>query len=274
MYNLSKITDKLAAGELAIGSHVAFDSPFVTEMIAGAVFDFIWIDAEHGALDRGDIQTHLLACRAAGAAGLVRVPGNDPNQIKSVLDMGADGVIIPMVNTVEDAKAAAAATHYPPAGIRGMGLRRACNYGLWDKDDYIENADRYVWTVAQIEHIDALDQLAEIAAVPGISAFVVGPNDFSMSLRTPSHAVRPADPEAQENFDRIGKILRDSNKPFGVSGTCSKDFVQQWLARGASFFSVNFDFHYVVNSAKTTLDQIREIVAHESTPTVQAMAAV
>lgn len=74
MYNLDKITSKLEAGELAVGSHVAFDSPFLTEMIAGAGFDFIWIDAEHGALDRRDIQTHLLACRAAGAAGLVRVP--------------------------------------------------------------------------------------------------------------------------------------------------------------------------------------------------------
>lgn len=116
MYNLDKITSKLEAGELAVGSHVAFDSPFLTEMIAGAGFDFIWIDAEHGALDRRDIQTHLLACRAAGAAGLVRVPSKDPDGIKGVLDMGADGVIIPMVNTVEEARQLR-----PPRIIRLMG---------------------------------------------------------------------------------------------------------------------------------------------------------
>ena len=272
VYNLTRITDKLAAGELAIGSHVAFGSPFLTEMIAGTGFDFIWIDAEHGALDRGDIQTHLLACRAAGAAGLVRVPGNDPNQIKSVLDMGADGVIIPMVNTAADAEAAAAATHYPPVGIRGMGLRRACNYGLWDKDEYVENTDRHVWTVAQIEHVDAMDQLAEIAAVPGISAFVIGPNDFSMSLRTPTRTVRPTDPEAQAYFDQIAKTLRESKKPFGVSGVCSKAFVQQWLDRGASFLSVNFDFHYIINGAKTALEQVREAAA--SAPQDHSLSAV
>lgn len=264
MYNLAKITDKLASGELAVGSHVAFDSPFLTEMIAGAGFDFIWIDGEHGALDRGSIQTHLLACRAAGVAGLVRVPGNDPNQIKVVLDMGADGVIVPMVNTVEDARAAAAATHYPPDGIRGMGLRRACNYGMWDKEAYQENTGRYVWTVAQIEHIAALSQLEAIAAVQGIDAFVIGPSDFSMSLRTHGHTVRPGDPEAQRYFDRVAQILRESGKPFGVSGICSEAFVRQWLDRGVSFLSVNFDFHYIVNGARDALSLVRQAEARQN----------
>ena len=131
MYNAHKITDKVAAGKLAIGSHVGFDSPFVTEMIAGCGFDFIWIDGEHSAIDRKDIQNHLMACRAAGAAGIVRVPWNDPVIIKAILDMGADGIVVPMVCSLEEAKQAAAATHYPPDGIRGMGTRRAVNYGIW-----------------------------------------------------------------------------------------------------------------------------------------------
>ena len=96
MYNAHKITDKVAAGKLAIGSHVGFDSPFVTEMIAGCGFDFIWIDGEHSAIDRKDIQNHLMACRAAGAAGIVRVPWNDPVIIKAILDMGADGIVVPL----------------------------------------------------------------------------------------------------------------------------------------------------------------------------------
>ena len=109
MYNAHKITDKVAAGKLAIGSHVGFDSPFVTEMIAGCGFDFIWIDGEHSAIDRKDIQNHLMACRAAGAAGIVRVPWNDPVIIKAILDMGADGIVVPMVCSLEEAKQAAAA---------------------------------------------------------------------------------------------------------------------------------------------------------------------
>ena len=100
MYNAHKITDKVAAGKLAIGSHVGFDSPFVTEMIAGCGFDFIWIDGEHSAIDRKDIQNHLMACRAAGAAGIVRVPWNDPVIIKAILDMGADGSIVAVMQFI------------------------------------------------------------------------------------------------------------------------------------------------------------------------------
>lgn len=260
MYKLSNITQKLEQGQLAIGSHVAFDSPFLTEMIAGVGFDFVWVDAEHGALDKKDIQLHLLACRAAGAAGLVRVPSHDPNFIKNVLDMGADGVIVPMVNTAEQARAVAAATHYPPVGIRGMGLRRVCNYGLWDKADYIENSAAHYWTIAQIEHVDAMEELEAIAAVPGIDAYVIGPNDFSTSMSTLTHRGTADDPEAQRCFDEIARCLQAAGKPFGVSGLCSEEFVHQWVRRGAAFLSVNFDFHYIISGAKATLAQVRKSI--------------
>ena len=194
MYNAHKITDKVAAGKLALGSHVGFDSPFVTEMIAGCGFDFIWIDGEHSAIDRKDIQNHLMACRAAGAAGIVRVPWNDPVIIKAILDMGADGIVVPMVCSLEEAKQAAAATHYPPAGIRGMGTRRAVNYGIWDKNEYVADTDKYILTIVQIEHIDVVKDLPEIAKLPGISGFVVGPNDFTMSMNTPERTYTVNDP--------------------------------------------------------------------------------
>lgn len=258
MYNLSKITDKIAVGQTVIGSHVAFDSPFVTEMIAGVGFDFIWIDAEHGALDRKDIQLHLMACRAAGAAGIVRVPNKDPDCIKNILDMGADGIIVPMVNTEAEAKAVAAATHYPPVGIRGMGLRRACNYGIWDKDEYITHVEGHIWTIAQIEHINALDELEKIVSVPGIDAFVIGPNDFSMSMSGSDGRCTPGDPRAIACFDIIAEILRKSGKPFGVSGLASEAFVGAWLRRGVSFLAVNFDFHYVVSGAQKALQTVRD----------------
>ena len=257
MYNAHKITDKVHAGKLALGSHVGFDSPFVTEMIAGCGFDFIWIDGEHGAIDRKDIQTHLMACRAAGAAGIVRVPWNDPVMIKAVLDMGADGIVVPMVCSLEEARQAAAATHYPPYGIRGMGTRRATNYGIQDKADYVENLDRYVLTIVQIEHIDVMPDLAEIAKLPGISGFVVGPNDFSMSMNTPQRTYSPGDPEVQEQFDEMGRILSGSGKLFGVSGTCSEKFVQDWVRRGVNFMAMNFDFHYIVSGAQEVLKTSR-----------------
>ena len=253
MYNAHKITDKVAAGKLAIGSHVGFDSPFVTEMIAGCGFDFIWIDGEHSAIDRKDIQNHLMACRAAGAAGIVRVPWNDPVIIKAILDMGADGIVVPMVCSLEEAKQAAAATHYPPDGIRGMGTRRAVNYGIWDKNAYVADTDKYILTIVQIEHIDVVKDLPEIAKLPGISGFVVGPNDFTMSMNTPERTYTVNDPEVQEQFDKIGQALAGTGKLFGVSGACSEKFVTDWIRRGVNYMCMNFDFNYIVSGTKNVM---------------------
>lgn len=253
MYLSNKITDKVAAGKMAFGSHVSLDSSFITEIIAGCGFDFIWIDGEHSAIDRKDIQNHLIACRAAGAAGIVRVPWNDPVIIKAVLDMGADGIVVPMVCSLEEARQAAAATHYPPDGIRGMGTRRAVNYGIWDKGPYLADTDQYVLTIVQIEHIDVVKDLPEIAKLPGISGFVVGPNDFCMSMNTPERTYSVNDPEVQAQFDKIGQALSGSGKLFGVSGTCSESFVRDWVRRGVNYMAMDFDFHYIVSGAQGVL---------------------
>jgi len=253
-YSIQKLIQKISEKKLIIGSHVGFDSPFVTEMIANQGFDFIWIDAEHSALDKKDIQSHLLACRAGGAAGIVRVPWNDHTFIKGILDMGADGIIIPMICSYEEAVTAIAATHYPPAGIRGMGTRRACGYGEWDKPSYVADMDSHVWTILQIEHINVVKDLERIAALPGVSALVVGPNDFSMSMNTTERSYKPSDPEVMEQFDLIADILRKSGKPFGVSGAYSEAFIRDWTARGVSFISMGFDFNYVINGAKAVIN--------------------
>ena len=221
-------------------------------MIAGCGFDFIWIDGEHSAIDRKDIQNHLMACRAAGAAGIVRVPWNDPVIIKAILDMGADGIVVPMVCSLEEAKQAAAATHYPPDGIRGMGTRRAVNYGIWDKNAYVADTDKYILTIVQIEHIDVVKDLPEIAKL-GISGFVVGPNDFTMSMNTPERTYTVNDPEVQEQFDKIGQALAGTGKLFGVSGACSEKFVTDWIRRGVNYMCMNFDFNYIVSGAKNVM---------------------
>ena len=238
---------------MVLGSHIGFDSPFVTEMLAGCGFDFIWIDAEHGALDKKDIQLHLMACRAGGVAGIVRVPWNDFVFIKGILDMGADGIIVPMIRSAKEAEQAVAATTYPPEGIRGMGVRRAVNYGLDNVDDYIVNARQKIWTIIQIEHIDIVKDLDIIAQMPGVSGFVVGPKDFSMSMVKNGRPCTPNDPEVKEQFDKVGAVLSKYGKPFGVSGAYSEAFVKEWVKRGVNFISMNFDFHYITQGAKAVI---------------------
>ncbi len=258
MHTVYKLTEKIRAGKMVFGSHIAFDSPFITEMLGGCGFDFIWIDAEHGALDKKDIQLHLMACRAAGVAGIVRVPWNDFVFIKGVLDMGADGIIVPMVRNAKEAEQAVAATTYPPEGIRGMGVRRAVNYGLDSVDEYVANARQKIWTIVQIEHIDVVKDLDTIARMPGVTGFVVGPKDFSMSMTKNGRPCTPNDPEAKEQFDKVGAILSKYDKPFGVSGAYSEAFVSDWTRRGVNFICMNFDFHYITNGAKAVLNATRE----------------
>ena len=260
MHTIHKLDEKIAEGKMVIGSHVGFDSPFVTEMLGGCGFDFIWIDAEHGALDKKDIQLHLLACRAAGVPGIVRVPWNDFVFIKGVLDAGADGIIVPMVRSAKEAEAAVAATTYPPEGIRGMGVRRAVNYGLWNVDEYVASARKKIWTIVQIEHVDVVKDLKTIAAMPGVSGFVVGPKDFSMSMVKDGQPCTPADPEVKEQFDKIGEALAGCGKPFGVSGMFSEGFVTDWTRRGVNFFCLNFDFHYITQGGKAVLSGAHKVL--------------
>ena len=257
---IEKVMKKIAAGTMPLGSHIAFDSPFVTEMLAGCGFDMMWIDAEHGALDKKDIQLHLMACRAAGAAGIVRVPWNDFVFIKGVLDMGADGIVVPFVRNLEEAKLAVAATTYPPEGVRGLGLRRALNYGLGDRAEYLANANKKIWTLIQIEHIDAVKDLDAIMQLPGVSGIVVGPQDFAMSMGYSGRSFTPADPEAVAQYDKIGEIASKYNKPFGVSGAYSEQFVKDWVARGVNFMFMNFEFHLVVNGGKAIISNTQKVL--------------
>ncbi len=261
MHTVHKLTEKIADGKMVIGSHIGFDSPFATEMLGGCGFDFIWIDAEHGALDKKDIQLHLMACRAAGVAGIVRVPWNDFVFIKGVLDMGADGIIVPMVRNAKEAEQAVAATTYPPEGIRGMGVRRAVNYGLDSVDEYVANARQKIWTIVQIEHIDVVKDLDTIARMPGVTGFVVGPKDFSMSMTKNGRPCTPNDPEVKEQFDKVGEILSGHAKPFGVSGVYSDAFVNDWVKRGVNFLCMNFDFHYITHGGKAVLNGAHKSLA-------------
>src|SRR5206468_751155 len=128
------------------------------------------------------VQGHLMATKGSEAVGLVRVAWNDPVLIKPVLDIGAAGVIVPFVRTAEEARLAVAACRYPPQGIRGYGPRRPTNYGRLGGPEYCQMANDAVLVHVQIEHADAVRNLDEILAVPGIFAVIIGPNDLAASL--------------------------------------------------------------------------------------------
>ncbi len=254
---LARIKEKFANKEMVIGSHVGFREACFTELLGDVGFDFIWIDAEHGPLDRSEILDHIIAARAAGAASVVRVPWNDPVIVKNILDMGVDGIVFPMIRNAEEAKLAVASCVYPLAGIRGAGPRRANRYGLGDKKAYNEKAHESIWKIMQIEHIDNATTLDDILAIDGVDAIVVGPNDFASSM---GKLGKVRDTDVLAAYDKIGEIARKHGKAFGVSTGFDEKTVNEWLDRGINWMSLGFDFQYVLSAAQGTLEGAKGVL--------------
>ena len=141
MNKVDRIREKIAAGKLVKGFFLNMADPMVSEMAGYIGYDYVWIDAEHGPLDRQEIFHHIVAAQGAGCAAFVRVPGVDAKAMKAILDMGPDGIIFPFINNAEVAKEAVRSCSYPDhGGVRGQGPIRAIRYGLIDEDEYIQTA--------------------------------------------------------------------------------------------------------------------------------------
>ena len=184
------IKDKLSRGEVTIGSWMSMAHVSIAEILAGAGYDWVVVETEHTAIDVSEVLRLLIAIERGGSVPLVRLAWNDPIQCKAVLDSGAAGVIVPMVNTKQDAERAVAAAKYPPDGIRGVGLARAHRYGE-SFDEYVKHANEDSLVVVQIEHVDAVEKIDEILSVPGIDATFIGPYDLSMSMGLPGQLRHP-----------------------------------------------------------------------------------
>lgn len=184
MGRIEKIRKKIKEGKLVKGFFLEMADPIVSEMAGYAGYDYVWIDAEHGPLDRQEIFHHIVAAQGAGCCAFVRVPQVDTAYMKAILDMGPDGVIFPFVNHADIARTAVEACAYPDeGGLRGQGPLRAIRYGLMQEDEYIKNAYSQVFKVMQIETTEGYDNLAEIMSVEGIDSIFIGAADLGRSLK-------------------------------------------------------------------------------------------
>jgi 4-hydroxy-2-oxoheptanedioate aldolase len=181
--------------------------------LAGAALDFAWIDLEHGALGLRDAQALAIALAASGCAAHVRVPSVDSELVGPLLDAGVDGIVAPRVDTAEQARRLAARLAYPPRGSRGFGPRRAGDYGrvgrFWDAD-----GARVSCTV-QIESLGGVVACAEIAAVEGVDAVVVGCSDLALALDVPGQL---DDPAVRDGIDAVADGCARAGVAFGLAG--------------------------------------------------------
>jgi 4-hydroxy-2-oxoheptanedioate aldolase len=210
------LRDRLRAGEPCYGAWLSIPDSFVAEAVAQQGFDYVCIDLQHGMMDYAAAAEMILAIHSAGSVPIVRVPSNEIGIINRMLDAGARGIIVPLIETVADVEAAVRACRYPPDGSRSFGPNRAALEG---GPDYFETANETVLCIPMVETKPALDSIEEILAVPGVDALYVGPNDLSLALGMKPGPDNP-DPY-QSAYQRVAEACGAAGIAAGIHANAS-----------------------------------------------------
>jgi 4-hydroxy-2-oxoheptanedioate aldolase len=242
----------LAAGTQQLGLWSSLASNYTVEVIAGAGFDWLLLDTEHSPNDLESVLSQLQACAPYATHPVVRVAWNDTVLIKRFLDIGTQSLLIPFVQNAEEARAAVAATRYPPQGVRGVaGLTRATRFGR--VPGYAKRAHEELCVLLQVETKEALDNIEAICAVEGVDGVFIGPADLHASLGYTGETGNPAVVPMIE--DAIRRI-RQAGKAAGVL-TSAEAEVRRYIAAGSSFTAVGADVGILARGAEQLLAKYR-----------------
>ncbi len=231
---------RLKAGETIYTGWCGLPYPLVTEILAREGFAAVTIDGQHGLWDTASIVAAVAAVRQGGAAPIVRVPVGGFASISRALDFGAEGIIAPMINTPEDARALAAFAKFPPIGERSWGPHRATTLaGLTDQSIYLREANDHIVTLAMIETRTALQNFDAIIATPGIDGFFLGPSDLSIAL-SDGKILDPLSKDVERELDNLIAATQRAKK---ISGAyChSAERAAALAKRGVKFLAVSSD---------------------------------
>lgn len=242
----------LAAGKACLGATITFHSPVVAEIMSRVGFDWLWFDTEHTALTLDNVATMLQATNGADVSTVIRVPWNDRTMIKRALDIGPDGILVPVVNSREEAEAAVTAMKYPPWGERGAGLGRAQAYGM-HMAEYLRTADDEVMTIVQIEHVKAVDNIDEIVAVKGVDAAFVGALDLSGSMGLLGQTDHP---QVEKAVQTVLAACRKAGVSCGIVAI-GPDQANRRIGEGFTCPIVGIDVLYLHGSAHAALSEVK-----------------
>ncbi len=246
---------KLKQNKVAIGSWITLGATSIAEIMAKMGFDWLTVDLEHSAITLEQAQQLIQIIELSGVVPLVRVGENDHNLIKRVMDMGAHGVIVPMVNNRDEAIKAVSAVKYPPMGIRGVGLARAQGYGM-EFEKYKNWVNKHSVVIVQIEHITAVENLVEILSVGGVDGFIVGPYDLTGSLGRPGEFEHP---DMKRLLKNIMEVAKKMHKPAGFhviqpdAGVLLKK-----IREGYKFLGFSLDTLFLGESIAAQMKKIKE----------------
>ncbi len=244
---------KLKNNELTIGSWVTIAHPAVVEIMATAGFEWLCIDMEHTSIDLASAQMLITTIQANDMKALVRVSKNEEVIIKRVLDMGADGVIVPMIKTKEEAQEAVSYVKYPPHGARGVGLYRAQGYGT-GFEEYKKRVEEEIVIIAQIEHVEAVKNIEDIITTDGIDGTIIGPYDLSGSMGHPGEFERE---DVKRAIEDVKRACEKHGKPYGFHVIESDPArLQQRIDEGCTFLAYSLDFFFLGDSARAGMREI------------------
>ncbi|MBL4886571.1 MAG: 2-dehydro-3-deoxyglucarate aldolase [Planctomycetaceae bacterium] len=244
---INPVKKALQAGEPQIGTWLSLESVFAPRFMARIGYPWLTVDLEHSPIDWQTAAIMFGAIADAGCVPLVRVPRGDHDHIKRVLDAGAMGIIVPMVNTVEEAKVAIAAAKYPPEGNRSAGgSMHALNFGA-DAGTYFEKANDEILVILQTESPEGVENAEEIYSLPGVDAIFVGPNDLRFQMRSET-GEDPSPEEFEAMLQRILAAGKKTGTPVGLH-VQSVEEVRKRTEQGWQFIAIASELKMMVDEA-------------------------
>jgi 2-dehydro-3-deoxyglucarate aldolase len=241
--------------KLLFGSWITLNNPSIAEIMADAGFDWLCVDMEHSVIDYAEAQQLIMAIQSKGIKAFVRVGENNTRIIKRVLDAGADGIIVPSVNSAAEAQKAVEAVKYPPEGKRGVGLARAQSYGF-GFDQYRDASSKEIKLIVQIEHINAIKELDAILQTDGVDGTFIGPYDLSGSLGKPGLW---DEAEVKEALIIYEETVKKYDKWIGFH-VIQPDYklVNEKIEKGYNFIAFSLDVLYLGTLVRNQMIELRK----------------
>jgi 2-dehydro-3-deoxyglucarate aldolase/4-hydroxy-2-oxoheptanedioate aldolase len=249
----NRFREAVRNGRRPVGTWLMTASPVVSEAMSYAGFDFLVIDMEHAPNEAPNALAHMQAIAGGGADAVVRLPWNDPVMVKKALDAGAQTLIVPMIQSPDEAWAAVRSTRYPPQGTRGVAaMHRASRYG--SVSGYLKRANEEICVVPQIETAGALERIEAIAGVEGVEALFLGPGDLAASL---GHIGELDHPEVLDALRHAVQRAHAAGKPAGILAHSEQSAVS-FFAQGYDFVAISSDFGFLMRQTRAVLQHIEQ----------------
>jgi len=259
----NKVKKALREGKVVIGTMVSeIRSPGIAQMLATAGFDFMIIDSEHSSFSIQTVADIILAAKAADITCIVRVSNKKGHHLLSrPLDAGAQGLLVPQVETKEEVIEIIKATKYYPLGQRGMALRRAhSDFIKKDASEITKSANEETLIITQIESKKAIDNLDSLLSVGGVNVALIGPNDLSQSLGIPGQTNHPTE---IEYISKMVKICKEHNVASGIH-LSNVDTLKKWIDERMKFIVVSNDISMIVDTGARLVKELREYLEKSS----------